>query len=69
MLLAFATLLDWEVMIYLRQFFSICFGLVLATVGFDIVSGEPQLVFFDITGFTHGIRFLSLQLEFTALAK
>ena len=32
----------------------------MATVGFDIVSGEPRLIFFDITGFTHGIRFLVL---------
>lgn len=43
-----------------KTIFSICIGLVLATVGFDIVSGEPRLIFFDITGFTHGIRFLVL---------
>jgi putative tricarboxylic transport membrane protein len=33
---------------------------VLAAVGFDVVSGEPRLIFFDMTGFTHGIRFLVL---------
>ena len=45
---------------------SICIGLVLATVGFDIISGEPRLIpmipFTDqpITGFMHGFRFLVL---------
>ncbi|MGI9464105.1 MAG: tripartite tricarboxylate transporter permease, partial [Aestuariivirgaceae bacterium] len=53
--------------------FSICIGLALATVGFDIISGEPRLQFgdpldlipgmgglIDTTGFSHGIRFLVL---------
>jgi len=48
-------------------------GLVLATVGFDIITGEPRLQFgdpldffpatrdwIDTTGFSHGIRFLVL---------
>ena len=57
MLLAFATFVGLGGDDIPKTIFSICFGLVLATVGFDIVSGEPRLVFFDLTGFTHGIRF------------
>ncbi len=60
MLLAFATFVGLGGDDIPKTIFSICVGLVLATVGFDIVSGEPRLVFFDITGFTHGIRFLVL---------
>ena len=60
MLLAFATFVGLGGDDIPKTLFSICFGLVLATVGFDIVSGEPRLIFFDITGFTHGICFLVL---------
>ena len=60
MLLAFATFVGLGGDDIPKTIFSICFGLVLAAVGFDIVSGEPRLIFFDITGFTHGIRFLVL---------
>lgn len=60
MLLAFATFVGLGGDDIPKTIFSICIGLVLATVGFDIVSGEPRLIFFDITGFTHGIRFLVL---------
>ncbi len=60
MLLAFATFVGLGGDDIPKTIFSICVGLVLATVGFDVVSGEPRLVFFDITGFTHGIRFLVL---------
>lgn len=60
MLLAFATFVGIGGDDIPKTIFSICIGLVLATVGFDIVSGEPRLIFFDITGFTHGIRFLVL---------
>jgi putative tricarboxylic transport membrane protein len=60
MLLAFATFVGLGGDDIPKTIFSICFGLVLATVGFDIISGEPRLIFFDITGFTHGIRFLVL---------
>ncbi len=60
MLLAFATFVGLGGDDIPKTIFSICTGLVLATVGFDIVSGEPRLIFFDITGFTHGIRFLVL---------
>ncbi len=60
MLLAFATFVGLGGDDIPKTIFSICFGLVLAAVGFDIVSGEPRLIFFDMTGFTHGIRFLVL---------
>ena len=60
MLMAFATFVGLGGDDIPKTLFSICFGLVMATVGFDIVSGEPRLIFFDITGFTHGIRFLVL---------
>lgn len=60
MLLAFATFIGLGGDDIPKTIFSIAFGLVLATVGFDIVSGEPRLIFFDITEFSHGIRFLVL---------
>ena len=60
MLLAFATFVGLGGDDIPKTIFSICFGLVLATVGFDIISGEPRLIFFEITGFSHGIRFLVL---------
>ena len=64
MLLAFATFVGLGGDDIPKTLFSICFGLVLATVGFDIVSGEPRLIFFDI-GFTHGIASLCWPLVFT----
>ena len=60
MLLAFATFVGLGGDDIPKTIFSICFGLVLATVGYDVVSGSPRLVFFDIQGFSHGIRFLVL---------
>ena len=60
MLLAFATFVGLGGDDIPKTIFSIAFGLVLATVGFDIISGEPRLIFFDITEFSHGIRFLVL---------
>jgi len=60
MLVAFATFVGLGGDDIPKTIFSICFGLVLATVGFDIISGEPRLIFGNITGFTHGIRFLVL---------
>jgi len=60
MLMAFATFIGLGGDDIPKTIFSICIGLVLATVGFDIISGEPRLIFFDITGFSHGIRFLVL---------
>jgi putative tricarboxylic transport membrane protein len=60
MLLAFATFVGLGGDDIPKTIFSICIGLVLATVGFDMISGEPRLIFFDITGFSHGFRFLVL---------
>ena len=60
MLLAFATFAGLGGDDFPKTIFSICFGLVMATVGFDIISGEPRLIFLDISGFSHGIRFLVL---------
>ena len=60
MLLAFATFVGLGGDDIPKTIFSIAFGLVLATVGFDIISGEPRLIFFGITEFSHGIRFLVL---------
>lgn len=60
MLLAFATFVGLGGDDIPKTIFSICFGLVLATVGFDIVSGEPRLIFFDMVGFSDGIQFLVL---------
>jgi len=60
MLLAFATFVGLGGDDIPKTILSICFGLVLAAVGFDIISGEPRLMFFDINGFSHGIRFLVL---------
>ena len=31
--------------------FSILLGLVMAAVGFDIISGKPRLIFFDLLNF------------------
>ena len=45
MLLAFATFVGLGGDDIPKTLFSICFGLVMATVGFDIISGEPRLVF------------------------
>ncbi|MGY6412408.1 MAG: tripartite tricarboxylate transporter permease [Alkalilacustris sp.] len=38
----------------------ICLGLVLSTVGLDMISGQPRLIFFDMPGFFAGISFLVL---------
>jgi putative tricarboxylic transport membrane protein len=61
MLLAFATFVGLGGDDISKTIFSICFGLVLASVGFDQISGEPRLLFFDSTEwFSRGIRFLVL---------
>jgi len=60
MMLAFATFIGLGGDDIPKTFFSIFIGLVLSAVGFDIVSGEPRLVFFDLPGFSHGINFLVL---------
>lgn len=60
MMLAFATFVGLGGDDIPKTIFSICIGLVLAAVGLDIISGEPRLVFGNITGFMHGINFLVL---------
>lgn len=60
MLLAFATFVGLGGDDIAKTVFSICFGLVLATVGFDSVSGQSRLVLFDLRGFLGGISFLVL---------
>ncbi|MFT5506504.1 MAG: putative tricarboxylic transport membrane protein, partial [Gammaproteobacteria bacterium] len=60
MMLAFATFVGLGGDDLFKTLFSICIGLVLSAVGFDIISGEPRLVLWDITGFLHGINFLVL---------
>jgi putative tricarboxylic transport membrane protein len=60
MMLAFATFVGLGGDDLYKTIFSICIGLVLSAVGLDIISGEPRLVFGDITGFMHGINFLVL---------
>jgi len=60
MLLAFATFVGLGGDDVPKTFFSIMIGLVLSAVGLDIVSGEPRLIFGDISGFMHGINFLVL---------
>ena len=60
MLLAFATFVGLGGSDAWKTLFSTVLGLVLATVGLDIVSGQPRLIFFDLKGFYHGINFLVL---------
>jgi putative tricarboxylic transport membrane protein len=60
MLLAFATFVGLGGDDIPKTIFSICLGLVLATVGFDTISGEPRLVLFEIEGFLRGIGFIVL---------
>ncbi len=60
MVLAFATFIGLGGDDIPKTVFSILAGLVLATVGADIISGKPRLVFFEISGFLHGINFLVL---------
>ncbi len=73
MLLAFSTFIGLGGDDIPKTLISIALGLVLATVGFDIITGEPRLQFgdpfdlfpataglIDTTGFSHGIRFLVL---------
>ena len=60
MILAFATFIGLGGDDIPKTVFSILIGLVLATVGLDIISGKPRLIFFDLPGFLHGINFLVL---------
>jgi putative tricarboxylic transport membrane protein len=60
MMLAFATFVGLGGDDIPKTIFSICIGLVFGAVGLDIISGQPRLIFMDITGFMHGINFLVL---------
>jgi putative tricarboxylic transport membrane protein len=60
MMLAFATFIGLGGDDIPKTIFSILIGLVLASVGLDIISGKPRLIFFDLPGFYHGINFLVL---------
>ena len=60
MVLAFATFIGLGGDDIPKTLFSILIGLVFSTVGLDIISGEPRLIFGDLTGFYHGINFLVL---------
>ncbi|SFR18231.1 tripartite tricarboxylate transporter permease [Poseidonocella sedimentorum] len=60
MLLAFATFIGLGGDDIPKTIFSILLGLVLAAVGFDIISGRPRLIFFDMVEFQRGIGFLVL---------
>jgi putative tricarboxylic transport membrane protein len=60
MMLAFATFVGLGGDDIPKTIFSIVIGLVLATVGLDVVSGRPRLIFFDLSGFYHGVNFLVL---------
>ena len=60
MLLAFATFIGLGGDDIPKTVFSILIGLVMAAIGLDIITGQPRLIFADITGFMHGINFLVL---------
>jgi putative tricarboxylic transport membrane protein len=60
MLLAFATFIGLGGDDIPKTIFSIFIGLVLAAIGLDIITGAPRLIFWDISGFMHGINFLVL---------
>lgn len=60
MVLAFATFIGLGGDDIPKTVFSILIGLVLASIGLDIISGKPRLIFFDVSGFLHGINFLVL---------
>ncbi|MEL7115460.1 MAG: tripartite tricarboxylate transporter permease [Pseudomonadota bacterium] len=60
MLLAFATFIGLGGDDIPKTIYSILLGLVIAAVGFDIISGKPRLIFFDMVEFQRGIGFLVL---------
>ncbi len=59
-LLAFTTFVGLGGDDILKTIMMICLGLALSTVGLDLISGQPRLVFFDQPGFYSGISFLVL---------
>jgi putative tricarboxylic transport membrane protein len=60
MILAFATFIGLGGDDIPKTIFSILLGLVMAAVGFDIISGKPRMIFFDLVEFQRGIGFLVL---------
>ena len=62
LILAFATFIGLGGDDIPKTIFSILLGLVMAAVGFDIISGKPRLIFFDLVEFQRGIGFLLLNL-------
>lgn len=59
-LLAFTTFVGLGGDDVLKTIIMICLGLVLSTVGLDLISGQPRLIFFDQPGFYSGMSFLVL---------
>ncbi|SMX50177.1 tripartite tricarboxylate transporter permease [Maliponia aquimaris] len=59
-LLAFTTFVGLGGDDVLKTLVMICLGLVLSTVGLDLISGQPRLIFGDLPGFYAGISFLVL---------
>ncbi|AEI93335.1 MULTISPECIES: tripartite tricarboxylate transporter permease [Roseobacter] len=59
-LLAFTTFVGLGGDDILKTIIMICLGLALSTVGLDLISGDPRLIFFDQPGFYSGISFLVL---------
>ncbi|PIL20573.1 tricarboxylate transporter [Puniceibacterium antarcticum] len=59
-LMAFTTFVGLGGDDILKTIVMICLGLVLSTVGLDLISGQPRLIFFDQPGFYSGISFLVL---------
>ncbi|TVP72100.1 MAG: tripartite tricarboxylate transporter permease [Rhodobacteraceae bacterium] len=59
-LLAFTTFVGLGGDDTLKTIVMICLGLVLSTVGLDLITGQPRMVFFDMPGFYAGISFLVL---------
>ncbi|ADE39453.1 tripartite tricarboxylate transporter permease [Candidatus Puniceispirillum marinum] len=59
-LLAFTTFVGLGNDNVYKTMVMIMLGLVLSTVGLDLISGQPRLIFFDMPGFYSGISFLVL---------
>jgi len=60
MMMAFATFVGLGGDDIAKTVISIMLGLVCASIGFDIIEGEPRLQFFDLVGFSRPINFLVL---------
>jgi putative tricarboxylic transport membrane protein len=59
-MLAFTTFVGLGGDDVLKTILMILLGLVLSTVGLDLISGQPRLIFGDLPGFYGGISFLIL---------